>query len=77
MNQLKQIINQVTAIPTDSLTSTFDLIKEGALDSLDSMEILLSVEDYFCINIPENRFQHVRTYGQFEALVKELTDEQH
>lgn len=75
MDRLKQIIEQETGTPVTKLTPNFDLIQEGGLDSLDTMTVLMEIENTFEIDIDDKVYQNVRTYGDLEAMVQGLIDE--
>lgn len=46
-------------------------LNELGADSLDSVEILLALENKFKINITESDFEKIKTIGSFIDLIKE------
>lgn len=76
MDRLKQIIEQETGTPVAKLTPNFDLIQEGGLDSLDTINLLMAIENAFEVNIDEKVYQNVRTYNDLERMVQGLTEDQ-
>ena len=72
-----ELVKAVTAVierpgPIDENT---ELTGELHLDSLQIMNLLLSIEDHFDISIPVNVLANVRTIGDLARHIEERTDQ--
>ena len=75
MQELKDIIAKELGITAETLTSDFKLFDTGGMDSLDTFEVMMEIEDTFDIHIPDSTLQLVNTYGQLEEIVVKLIKE--
>jgi len=58
-----------------SIGGETNLLEDLNADSLDSVEIVMSIEDEFDINIADEEWEQVQTIGQVVALVKQQLEE--
>lgn len=75
MLELKEIVAKELGITAEALTSDFRLFDTGGMDSLDTFEVMMEIENTFDIHIPDSTLQIVNTYGQLEEIVVKLIKE--
>lgn len=56
----------------NDISMTSDLIDDLNADSLDIVEITMSVEEYFGIEIPDNKIETMRTVGDIVFYVDSI-----
>ncbi|TDE10481.1 acyl carrier protein [Dyadobacter psychrotolerans] len=72
--QLRALLAANAGLPYQSVTDDSHLSKDLGLDSLDTVDIVLQLEDMFQIAIPDEDYQQLQTVRQFsEYLHKRLT----
>ena len=61
IDKVKEIIANQLSVPADKLTDTTNIAEELGADSLDLVEILMSLEDEFGISIPDEAIPTIKT----------------
>ncbi len=61
VDKVKQIIASQLSIEESKLTETTNIAEELGADSLDLVEILMSLEDEFGISIPDEAIPTIKT----------------
>ena len=70
-NLRKIVVDYLGVEPKEvKLTSNFD--NDLGADSLDNVEVCMAVEEQFGIELPDERMEKVRTFGDLVKLVKEV-----
>lgn len=64
LEKVKVILAEQFDIDEDSLTNDTDLQDDLGADSLDVVDLLMSIEDEFEIEIPDEEIEHIRTVGE-------------
>lgn len=62
--KVKVILAEQFDVDEDSLTNDTDLQDDLGADSLDVVDLLMSIEDEFEIEIPDEEIEHIRTVGE-------------
>ena len=62
--KVKVILAEQFDVDEDSLTNETDLQDDLGADSLDVVDLLMSIEDEFEIEIPDEEIEHIRTVGE-------------
>lgn len=57
----------------DSLTEDSELVSDLGLSSIDVMEMIVEIEDYFDISIPLNILPDISTVGDLAKALEKLT----
>lgn len=70
MKKLKEIISQQTGIEEDKLSENTTM-EDIMADSLDTVELLMSVEESFDIDISDAEAQKLSSLGELENLIEE------
>ena len=61
--KLKEILAEQLDVDADSITKDSMLIEGLGADSLDAIDIVMSVEDEFKIEVPDEIFEKIETVG--------------
>ncbi len=69
-DQVKQILVERFAIDPAQITPTADLEKTLKLDSMDAMDLLMTIDETFSIRIPEKTLDDVHTLSELVAVIE-------
>ena len=70
--KIKAILSNQFDIDADSITVDTDLVDDLGADSLDLVDMLMSLEDEFSIGeVPDEMIEKIRTVGQLVAYIEE------
>lgn len=61
--KLKEILAEQLDVDADSITKYSMLIEDLGADSLDAIDIVMSVEDEFKIEVPDEIIEKIETVG--------------
>lgn len=61
IDKVKEIIGNQLSVPADKLSEETNIAEELGADSLDLVEILMSLEDEFGISIPDEAIPTIKT----------------
>jgi acyl carrier protein len=64
-DQLRALLAANAGLPFTSIKDDSHLSKDLGLDSLDTVDLVLQMEDMFNIAIPDEDYQGLQTVGQF------------
>jgi acyl carrier protein len=64
-DQLRALLAANSGLPFTSITDDANLSKDLGLDSLDTVDLVLQMEDMFHIAIPDEDYQSLQTVRQF------------
>jgi acyl carrier protein len=65
-----KIVERVTGIPASSLTHEADITDDLEISSLSMVEIIVSAEDKFSVEIPDDAFNDLRTVQDVVSYVQ-------
>jgi len=63
--QIRALLAANSGLPFHSITDEANLSKDLGLDSLDTVDLVLQMEDLFKVSIPDEDYQHLQTVKQF------------
>lgn len=70
--KVKAILSNQFDIEADSITADTDLVDDLGADSLDLVDMLMSLEDEFNIGeVPDEMVEKIRTVGQLVTYIEE------
>ena len=69
LEKIKVILAEQFDVEEDSLKNDTDLQDDLGADSLDVVDLLMSIEDEFEIEIPDEEIENIRTVGDLVDLV--------
>ncbi len=61
VEKVKQIIREQLGVEEDEITPTSSFVDDLGADSLDTVELVMAVEEAFDIEIPDNDAEKMRT----------------
>lgn len=64
LEKVKIILAEQFDVEEDSLQNDTDLQDDLGADSLDVVDLLMSIEDEFDIEIPDEEIENIRTVGE-------------
>ena len=70
--QLRELTAEQLSVDASQLVPAASLSEDLGLDSLAAIEWGMAIEDAFDVVLPEDAMEHVRTFGDVEALVLRL-----
>ena len=70
--RLLELSAEQLSVPPASLQPDALLVDDLGIDSLAAIEWGMTIEDAFGISLPEDAWEHVRTYGSVDELVLRL-----
>jgi acyl carrier protein len=62
--QLRSLLAATTGLPDSSITDDASLTHDLGLDSLDTVDLVLQMEDHFKVSIPDEDYPKLQTVGQ-------------
>lgn len=70
-DKIKEILAEQLDADTEEMTMDTDIARDLGADSLDVVELLMSIEDEFQVEIPDKEIENIKTIGE---LVKYIED---
>ncbi len=70
-DKIKEIISEELDIDIDKITKDSSLIEDFDADSLDVVDIVMSIEDEFGVEIPDDAAEQFKTVGDVAKFVEE------
>ncbi len=71
LEKVKAILSEQFDVEEDSITADTTIADDLGADSLDVVDLLMSIEDEFEIEVPEEEVDNIKTVGE---LVKYIED---
>ena len=68
--KIRQILAEQLDADLDSITMETDIADDLGADSLDVVEMLMSIEDEFEVEIPDEEIENIRTIGELAAYIE-------
>ncbi|MGP3698003.1 acyl carrier protein [Rhodobacter sp. NSM] len=62
-SKLRAVVAQVLHVEPDTISRHAALVETFGMDSLDSVELQMAIEDEFGIEIPDADLSHLATFG--------------
>ncbi len=67
--RLRAIVAEQLGVDLADVTSNADILDDLGADSLDVVEMMMSIEDAFDIEVPDQELEAMRTIGDVERYV--------
>lgn len=71
LEKIKKILSEQFDVEEDSITQDTKMEEDLGADSLDVVDLLMSIEDEFEIEISDEEIENVKTVGEIEKYIKE------
>ena len=68
-NKVKEIIVQQLGVDADKVTAEASFVEDLGADSLDTVELVMALEEEFDISVPEEELEGVETVQQAYDIV--------
>ena len=70
--KIQEILSNQFDVDADSITADTDIVDDLGADSLDLVDMLMTLEDEFSIGeVPDEMIEKIRTVGQLVAYIEE------
>ncbi|MEE1026107.1 MAG: acyl carrier protein [Acutalibacteraceae bacterium] len=70
LEKIKEILAEQFDVETDSLSENTNIADDLGADSLDVVEVLMSIEDEFKVEIPDEEIENIKTIGELAAYIE-------
>ena len=71
--RVRDIVSEQMSISTDKITPETSFINDLGADSLDTVELVMELEDEFGLSIPEEDAEKIQTVGEAVKYIEEHT----
>lgn len=71
LEKVKMILSNQFDVDEDSITSETNIVEDLGADSLDVVDMLMSLEDEFDVEIPDEEIEKMRTVADVVAYIEE------
>lgn len=71
IDKVKELVAEQLGVAKDSITAESNIVEDLGADSLDVIEMLMTLEDEYGITIPDEKIGQVKTIGQIVELLEE------
>ena len=71
LEKVKMILSSQFDVEEDSITPETNIADDLGADSLDVVDMLMSLEDEFDVEIPDEEIERIRTVGELVAYIEE------
>ena len=69
-DKIKTILSEQLDVDAETLSMETDMAKDLNADSLDVVEILMSIEDEFEVEIPDEEIENIKTIGDLVEYIE-------
>ena len=70
IDKIKEILADTLDVDIEELSSNTNIATDLGADSLDVVEILMSIEDEFGVEIPDSEIENIRTIGELAEYIE-------
>lgn len=71
LEKIKDILGKQFDVSADSITPNTDIAEDLGADSLDVVDVLMSLEETFDVEIPDEEIENLTTVGALVAYIEE------
>ena len=68
-----EIVSEQMGVAKDQITKETSFVNDLGADSLDTVELVMELEEEFDITIPDEKAEEIQTVGQAVAYIEEHT----
>ena len=70
LEQVKAILAEQFDVEEDKITADTDLQEDLGADSLDVVDLLMSIEDEFEVEVPDEEIENIKTVGSLVSYIE-------
>jgi len=70
LEKVKAILAEQFDVEEDKVTADTDLQEDLGADSLDVVDLLMSIEDEFGVEIPDDEIENIKTVGSLVSYIE-------
>lgn len=71
VDKVKELISKQLNKPVEEISDDKEIVKDLGADSLDVVEMLMSLEEEFNISVPEEDAVNIKTVGDIVKLIEQ------
>ena len=70
LEKVKAILSEQFDVEEDKITADTDLQEDLGADSLDVVDLLMSIEDEFEVEVPDEEIENIKTVGSLVSYIE-------
>ena len=70
LEKVKAILAEQFDVEEDKVTADTDLQEDLGADSLDVVDLLMSIEDEFGVEVPDDEIENIKTVGSLVSYIQ-------
>ena len=70
LEKVKAILAEQFDVEEDKITADTDLQEDLGADSLDVVDLLMSIEDEFKVEVPDEEIENIKTVGSLVSYIE-------
>ena len=70
LEKVKAILAEQFDVEEDKITADTDLQEDLGADSLDVVDLLMSIEDEFVVEVPDEEIENIKTVGSLVSYIE-------
>ena len=70
LEKVKAILAEQFDVEEDKVTADTDLQEDLGADSLDVVDVLMSIEDEFGVEVPDDEIENIKTVGSLVSYIE-------
>ena len=70
LEEVKAILAEQFNVEEDKITADTDLQEDLGADSLDVVDLLMSIEDEFEVEVPDEEIENIKTVGSLVSYIE-------
>ena len=70
LEKVKAILAEQFDVEEDKVTADTDLQEDLGADSLDVVDLLMSIEDEFGVEVPDDQIENIKTVGSLVSYIE-------
>ena len=71
LEKVKELVAEQLNISKDAINENSNIIEDLGADSLDVIEMLMTLEEEYGVTIPDDKIGQIKTIGQIVQLIEE------
>ena len=70
LEKVKALLAEQFDVEEDKITADTDLQEDLGADSLDVVDLLMSIEDEFVVEVPDEEIENIKTVGSLVSYIE-------